>query len=154
MYRFDKRVLGERTTNAFSAEVAVRFQDVDAAGIVFFARFFDYVHGAYEGFLASAGLPLPQVLRDRSWAAPLRHAEADYLRPARFGDVLLIELVAAQSDESEVTLGWRIISKGQPEKPCAIIQTVHTFVRPDDFRRISVPSEISQKLQSVLIFPL
>lgn len=151
MFRFEKRVLGERKTAAFAAEVAVRFQDVDAAGIVFFARFFDYVHEVYEGFLSSVGLPLPQVLRDKSWAAPLRHAEADYLRPAKFGDVLLVELVAAHSEESEIALGWRITLKGQSEKPCAIVQTVHTFVRPEDFQRIPVPVEISQKLTSVSI---
>lgn len=151
MYRFEKRLLGEREISAFGAEVAVRFQDVDAAGIVFFARFFDYVHGAYEGFLAAAGAPLPEVLREKSWAAPLRHAEADYLRPARYGDILLIELVAAHSEQSEITLGWRATSKGQAGKPCAVVQTVHTFVRPDDFQRISVPQEISQKLRPVFI---
>lgn len=151
MFRFEKRVLGERTVSAFRASVAVRFQEVDAAGIVFFARFFDYVHIAYEGFLAEAGLPLSEVLRAGKWAAPLRHAEADYLRPARFGDVLQIDLVAAHLEESEISLGWRVTSKGHEEKPCAIVQTVHTFVRPDDFKRISVPFEISQKLESVLL---
>src|SRR5690606_35065652 len=104
MYRFEKRLLGERKASAFSAEVAVKFQDVDAAGIVFFARFFDYVHGAYEGFLTASGSPLPDVLREKSWAAPLRHAEADYLRPARYGDILLVELVAAHSEPSELAL--------------------------------------------------
>lgn len=151
MFRFEKRVVGERKASAFIAEVAVRFQDVDAAGIVFFARFFDYVHVAYEGFLADAGVPLPTVLREGKWAAPLRHAEADYLRPAQFGDVLRIELVLAHLEESEMSLGWRITLKGHEEKPCAIVQTVHTFVHPDDFRRIIVPAEISQKLESVLL---
>jgi 1,4-dihydroxy-2-naphthoyl-CoA hydrolase len=109
------------------------------------------VHAAYERFLADVGLPLPEVLRARLWAAPLRHAEADYLRPAQFGDVLNIELVAAHAEESEISLAWRITSKGSVEKPYAIVQTVHTFVRPDDFQRISVPSEIFQKLESVLL---
>lgn len=151
MVRFEKRVIGERKVCAFGVDVAVRFQDVDAAGIVFFARFFDYVHIAYEGFLAEAGVPLPDVLRDRKWAAPLRHAEADYLRPAKFGDVLRVELVLADLEESEMSLGWRITLDDQAQKPCAIVQTVHTFVHPEDFHRIPMPPEISQKLESVLL---
>ncbi len=149
MIRFDKRTLGERKNYAFTEAIPVRFQDVDAAGIVFFARFFDYVHIAYEGFLRDVGLPLPHVLREGSWAAPLRHAEADYLSPARFGDVLVVELVAAHLEDSEMTLGWRVRRQDESGRPCAIVQTVHTFVRPSNFERISLPPEISLKLRSV-----
>lgn len=149
MIRFDKRVLGERENYAYVEDVPVRFQDVDAAGVVFFARFFDYVHAAYEGFLRDVGLPLPRVLREGTWAAPLRHAEADYLSPARFGDVLAIELVAAHLEESEMSLGWRVRCHGREKRPCAVVQTVHTFVQPSNFERISLPPEISLKLRSV-----
>lgn len=149
MIRFDKKVLGSCTSLAYSQEVPVRFQDVDAAGIVFFVRFFEYVHTAFEGFLSDVGLPLPRILRDGTWVAPLRHAEADYLSPARFGDVLTVELVAAHLEESEMSLGWRVRRRGDEGKPCAIVQTAHTFIRPSNFEKISLPREIFLKLRSV-----
>lgn len=64
----------------------VRFQDVDAAGVVFFARYFDLVHDAYAAFLESRGHPLASMFATPAWILPLRHAEADYLRPLRLGD--------------------------------------------------------------------
>ena len=151
MIRFDKRELSERNTVAHVTEVPVRFQDVDAAGIVFFARFFDYAHAAYEDFLAAAGHPLPAVLRAKEWAAPLRHAEADYLTPVRFGDHLTIELVAAHLEESEATLGFRVWRSKSDVKPAALVQTVHTFVTAESFERRSIPDDIRRKLSSVLL---
>ena len=149
MFRFDKKQLGAAESVAHSTVLPVRFQDVDAAGIVFFARMFDYVHAAYEEFLAAAGHPLPSVLKDKRWAAPLRHAEADYLAPARFGDSLVVELVAAHLEESEISLGWRIRAESGSGKPTALLQTVHTFVSAENFQRTRVPDEIIRKLSSV-----
>jgi 1,4-dihydroxy-2-naphthoyl-CoA hydrolase len=150
--RFEKKAIAERTLCAHWCEIAVRFQDIDAAGIVFFSKFFDYVHLAYEGFLADAGTPLPRVLQDGIWAAPLRHAEADYLAPVRFGAVLRVELVAAAVEQTEITLGWRILDK-ESQKPRAVVQTVHTFIDPRVMSRISVPSELSRKLEPIVISP-
>ena len=39
----------------FTHRMLARFQDVDAAGIVFFARIFDYFHDAYVAFFAAHG---------------------------------------------------------------------------------------------------
>jgi len=144
--RFEKKSLILASEVATRTEVVVRFQDVDAAGIVFFARIFDYVHVAYEEFLSAVGHPLPKVLAERAWAAPLRHAEADYLEPCRFGDRLTVELVAAVVEESEISLGWRLSGPGAADRPKAVAQTVHTFVALPAFSRCPVPAEIAEKL--------
>lgn len=150
MIRFEKKAIVERDECAHQSEIAVRFQDIDAAGIVFFSKFFEYVHQAYEDFLTAAGAPLAEVLRNGNWAAPLRHAEADYLAPVRLGALLRVELALAAVEPTEITLGWRILDAAN-EKPCAVIQTVHTFVDPANMTRISVPNEIAHKLKKVLL---
>ncbi len=72
-------------------ERAVRFEEVDAAGIVFFARYLAYCHdameaffdplpGGYVGLVAGAGLGFPAV-----------RVECDYKAPLRWGDVAVIE---------------------------------------------------------------
>lgn len=145
MHRFEKEDLKAAPPGTFRTQLPVRFQDVDAAGIVFFARIFDYVHAAYEEFLASVGHPLPTILAQGKWAAPLRHAEADYLAPSRFGDVLTIELVRAHVVETEIALGWRLTSDAGPS-PRAVVQTVHAFVTLPRFERCAVPPDIVQAL--------
>lgn len=136
MHHFDKRDLRERTAGYFHHALAVRFQDVDAAGIVFFARALDYVHDAYVALLAELGSDLPSVLRERTWAAPLRHVEVDYFEPLRFGDRLTVTVVAANVADSEIVLGWQILRR---DGVAAVAQTVHTFVDPRSFERMDVP---------------
>ena len=146
----DRNDLKNAETSAFVLPIAVRFHDVDAAGIVFFARFFEYAHLAYEAFLEEAGLGLPEVLRDGKWAAPIRHAEADYRAPVRYGDKLEVHLARALVAKTEMTLGWRIVR--EDGKLCATIQTVHTFVNPADFQRRAVPSQLRAAVSAVAIF--
>jgi YbgC/YbaW family acyl-CoA thioester hydrolase len=93
---FDKKELSAATSSVFDLKFIVRFQHVDAAGVVFFARFFEYVHEAYEGFLSQLGLPLSTVLREQKWIAPLKHVEADYFRALRLGEEVTVQLVAAE----------------------------------------------------------
>lgn len=150
MNRFDKRELSSRAASAHRINLAVRFQDVDAAGIVFFARYFEYVHLAYESFLAEAGHPLAEVIREKKWAAPLKHVEADYFSPLRFGDELGVSLVAAEVQDSEISLGWRLACiRGEDELVCAVAQTVHTFVELPRFVRTPVPASIAAALQKL-----
>ncbi len=151
MKRFDKKFLSSREIAAASVSIPVRFQDVDAAGLVYFARFFEYFHTAYEVLLTSAGHPLAEVISAKRWAAPLRHAEADYLSPARFGDVLLVELVAAAVEESEISLGFRLSEAGDRARVLALGQTVHTFVELPSFVRTKVPEALVTALSGVAV---
>lgn len=147
MKLFDRHELKEASSPLFEYSVRARFQDVDAAGIVFFARFFEYVHEAYESFLHAHGFPLDVVLKEGKWAAPLRHAEADYRAPVRHGEQLFVQLVLAYVLESEITLGFRVV-RGD-SKVCATVQTVHTFVSPRDFQWCPVPSGLVSALQPI-----
>jgi 1,4-dihydroxy-2-naphthoyl-CoA hydrolase len=147
MQRFDKKALMASTKSAHVSEIAVQFQDVDAAGIVFFSRVFEYVHRAYVDFLDFAGCPLAAVIEEKRWAAPLRHAEADYLAPARFGDVVRVALVAASVEATEVSLGWALRFWDDRDGFVAVAQTVHTFVEVSSFRRRPVPDEIVRALR-------
>ena len=119
----------------------VRFQDVDAAGIVFYGRIFDYFHDAYVAFLRDRGAPLEDALRDRSWVAPLRHAEADYLRPLRFGDAVDVLITQVRVEGTEYQVRYRIEKEG--ELAC-VGETLHVTVDPETFVRTPVP-EILQK---------
>jgi 1,4-dihydroxy-2-naphthoyl-CoA hydrolase len=122
----------------FVQEREVRFQDVDAAGIAFFPRILEYLHDAYLAFIDRSGCSLVEVLATRAWAAPLKHAEADFLRPLRFGDRLEVALCRARFDGSVLTIGYRIIALPSREA-AAVGNTVHVFVDAATFQRIAPP---------------
>lgn len=121
----------------------VRFQDVDAAGIMFYARTFDYFHDAYVGFLRARGAPLERALRDGSWVAPLTRAEAEYLRPLRFGDEIEVSIVGVELEETQYRVSYRIDLAGEP---AAVGRTRHVSVDPATFRRAGVPDVLLRAL--------
>ncbi len=112
----------------FSWTGAVGFQEVDAAGVVFFATIQGYFHEAMVRFLDDAGLPLAAQLRSGAGLAPLVHAEADYRSPLRFGDRFTAGLVDADVAGSRVTLGFRVDG---PAGLAATGHTIHVWVTPD-----------------------
>ncbi|MBK8013339.1 MAG: acyl-CoA thioesterase [Deltaproteobacteria bacterium] len=99
----------------FSHCAIVRFQDCDPAGVVFFARVFEFFHDAYAAFLADAGLPLPRLLAEKAFMTPIVHAEADYQTPLRCGDEIRTTLSSLQLGHSSMTLRYRLEKlRGQP----------------------------------------
>ncbi len=121
----------------------VAFQDVDAAGILFYARIFDYLHDAYVALLRDRGAPLEAALRDGAWVAPLTRAEAEYLRPLRFGDAIEVIVGAIHVDETEYTVEYRVEVAGEV---AAVGRTRHVSVDPDTFRRAQVPAVLRDAL--------
>lgn len=142
--------------SGFFHDLRVRFQDVDAAGIVFFARILDYCHDGYVAFLSAAGCPLHVSLQQKAWIAPLVHAEADFIRPLRFGELLRIHLVAARLRGSVYTLGYRLErapdaaaapGAAAPGEVVAVGQTVHIVVEPQGFTRVPLPEAMRTALE-------
>ena len=125
-----------------------KFQDVDAAGIVFFPRLFEYFHDAYIAFLHSRHIRVDEVLTARTWAAPLRRADAEFLRPIRFGDDLSVSIVKARVVGSELTVGFRI-AHTKTEKVAAVGWTLSVFVTPGNFRRMDVPAEVGEAFRPI-----
>jgi 1,4-dihydroxy-2-naphthoyl-CoA hydrolase len=123
----------------FSHPMVVPFQDIDAAGIVFFARIFDYFHDAFVACMSARGLSLPDVIARGDWGAPLAHAEADYSRPLRFGDRVRAEIVRAEFGETSMTLHHQLVSDDAARLILATGRTVHVFIDRTSFRPRPVP---------------
>jgi len=70
--------------------------DTDAAGVLFFARLFDFVQRAFEAHIGARGLPIARCLSEGVFA-PVVHAEADYRTPLRLGDALRLSRVLSRS---------------------------------------------------------
>ncbi len=120
-------------------EIGVRLQDVDAAGVVFFARILEYCHDALMATLGDAGLDLAARLREGRHLAPIRRVEADYLAPLRFGDRVSVGPVLARLEESQALVAHRVERPGGD--PVAMVQTLHVSVDAVRFARSPFPEE-------------
>ena len=146
MFRFDLRQVELQMPSVFSSKRVVRFNDIDAAGVVYFARILEYCHELYEDWLTSLEMPLSRVLGERLWIAPLRHAEADFKSPLRLGDEMQLDLVLGEIQETgELTLLFRL---QVGTRLCASAQTVHCFLSAAERKRIAVPDVIVNALRA------
>lgn len=132
-----ERILRVKTPG-FTHPTQVRFQDADAAGIIFFPRVLEYFHDAFVRFLDDQNLGLKRIIDERNWLAPIVHTEADYRRPLRFGDPIAVELVGHALQDMRLTLGFRI-RKTRTEEIAAVGHNVHRFINPETFKPIDIP---------------
>ena len=76
----------------FCTSRMVEFGDTDMAGIVHFSNFFRFMEAAEHAYLRTCGLSVFGTWGDTTITFPRVHATCDYLKPARFQDVLDIEV--------------------------------------------------------------
>ena len=101
--------LGKKTMQqTFQFQKRVEFADTDMAGIVHFSCFFRYMEETEYAFLRSVGLC--NVIYDSkgTMGMPRREAKCTYHRPARFEDMLSIDLLVASNDGLRMTHEFRI----------------------------------------------
>ena len=89
----------------FRNEVKVRFAHVDAAGIMFYPRYFGLINDLVEDWFAS-GLKksFRQLHLKEKRAVPTAHIEVDFHAPSKLEDELVFELSVAKLGGSSCKL--------------------------------------------------
>src|SRR5690349_14602952 len=90
----------------------VKFEEVDAANIVFFARFVTYAHEAMEHFFDELPRGYAGLILERRVGFPAVHVEIAFTAPARYGDVLHIETRVARLGNRSAVLWYRMHHAG------------------------------------------
>ncbi len=134
---------------SFEHEVQVRFQDVDAGGVVFYGRVYDYVHMAYEEFWASEGVDRSFFFGGADYLVPIAHSEADYRTPMRHGERVRVRLTVTRVGRASFTLRHRVV--GPDGSPRVDALTVHAFVRRDSMKPIAIPDDLRAILLKHLV---
>ena len=98
----------------FVTERRVRFADCDAAGIVFFPRYFEMLNGVVEDWFAG---PLEASFRElhveRHVSVPTAAVEARFIAPSRLEDELTFALSVTKLGGASCGLRHRISAGGE-----------------------------------------
>jgi len=121
---------------AFVFERQVRFEEVDAARIVFFARFLGYAHDAMVEFFGQLPGGYVGLINDRAIGLPAVHVECDFVAPLRFGDVARIHVTAARIGRSSCTFRYAMSRKRDGAR---VAEISHVCVTSDLTTMTSVP---------------
>jgi 4-hydroxybenzoyl-CoA thioesterase len=127
----------------------IKFEEVDAANIVFFARYLNYAHEAMEHFFA--GLPggYAGLIVGRRIGFPAVHAEVKFSAPVRFGDGLRIEIGVDRLGNRSAVFRYRMFRTSDGTLAADVS---HTVVVSDlmALRSCEMPADVRDLLQAHL----
>ncbi|NOQ63734.1 MAG: tol-pal system-associated acyl-CoA thioesterase [Methyloprofundus sp.] len=72
----------------FNWPVRIYYEDTDAGGVVFYANYLKFYERARTENLRAMGFEQDQLMADESVIFVVRSVQLDYLKPARFNDLL------------------------------------------------------------------
>lgn len=122
----------------------IRFEDVDAASIVFFARFLGFAHEAMEHFFGGLEGGYAHLILVRRVGLPAVKVNMSFHAPARYGDVLRIETSTAHLGNRSATLRYRMFRQHDDVLSAEVehtvvttnLETIVSCPMPDDVREI------------------
>jgi len=126
---------------SFTAHTQVRFGQVDAAGIVFYPRFFEMLNAAVEDWFAQGiGVDFATLHLGRGLGAPTVHLETDFTLPCRLGEKIAITLQVERLGERSATLAFvfevagEARLRGRVVLVCMALAEAVSVPWPDDIR--------------------
>jgi 1,4-dihydroxy-2-naphthoyl-CoA hydrolase len=135
-------------SHRFVYQRTIRFQDTDAAGVVYFANVLAICHEAYEASLADAGINLRDFFGGSAIAVPIVHAEVDFMQPMFCGERYTIQIQPTQLSDSKFEIVYQIVPVETVESIVSRASTVHVAIDAATRRRTDLPVPLVQWLQS------
>ena len=130
----------------YTARITLR--DADAAGVLFFGRYFALAHDAYEAFLDTHGLNIGHLIQTTDYIIPVVHAESDYRRALFVGQQTTIHLRVVELHSRTFTVVYEFFN-AQNELACTV-RTVHCAVNTQTRRAVALPKEVVTALRPEL----
>jgi len=128
---------------SFDHRVKIFYKDVDQMGIVYYSRYFEYFEEARTELLASIGLGVTEVEK-KGIMLPVISSHCDYLKGARFEQIIIIRASISTSPRSKLQIDYSIFIEDEKE-PIATGYTEHAFVN-DKGVAVRAPKMILERL--------
>jgi 4-hydroxybenzoyl-CoA thioesterase len=112
----------------FTTQTKVRFSQVDAAGIVFFPRYFEMLNAAVEDWFAEMGMDFKTMHTDRHMGVPTVKLDCEFLAPSRLGDALTITIRTTDLGRSSCAVAYSVTgADGERMRATAILVCMDTM---------------------------
>ena len=125
----------------FSRTIKVRFAHTDAAGIMFYPRYFGLVNDVVEDWFGDGlGFDFKHLHIDEKRAVPTAHIRADFFRPSFMHDMLTFTLELTKVGNSSISIIVKARSADEERLKISLIlvhmdmATGKSLLWPDDMR--------------------
>ena len=133
------------TSSAFKTSFRVSWVDTDAAQVVHYSNYFRFFEKAEEEFYRHLGFTFNDIVGKGLWF-PRVEAFCQYKKPAKFNDLLEIELTVEALKEKSVKYSFKVYNK----ESATLLAEGHVIVVAADKqtgKATSIPEDILEKLK-------
>lgn len=130
---------------SFAFPVRVYYEDTDAGGVVYHAKYLNFMERARTEWLRAAGFEQDELRAHHGVIFAVNHLSIDYRRPARFNEALRVTARLIEARGVRLRLAQQVIRQNDNEVLAeAEVQVV--CVDAERFRPTAIPSLILEKL--------
>lgn len=125
-----------------SFPVRVYYEDTDAAGIVYYANYLRFIERARTEWVRALGVDQGRLRAEEGIVFAVRRVEADYLRPARLDDELVVETELVAATRARIVLDQAVSRAGE-----RLFQAQVTLVcMTDQGTAARLPAEVRRRI--------
>ncbi len=124
----------------------VYYEDTDLAGIVYYANYLKFIERARTEWVASLGVDQMALRAAQGIVFAVRRVEADFLRPAKFGDDLLVETSVQSLGGARIVLEQVVLREGER----LFVSVVTLVCLTEDGHAARLPADLRARLAGPL----
>ena len=124
----------------------VYYEDTDLAGIVYYANYLKFIERARSEWVGALGIDQMALKSGHGIVFAVRRVEADFLRPARFGDDLEVQTVLQSLGGARLVLEQVVLRKGER----LFVAVVTLVCLTDEGHAARLPAEVRARLAGPL----
>ena len=129
----------------FAWPVRVYYEDTDSGGVVYYANYLRFLERARTEWLRQHGFEQSVLVEQQGIIFVVRRVLVEYLRPARFNDLLEVGVVLAETGRASLVFEQCITSGGERLVEARV--TV-ACVQSETFRPVAIPALIKQAIST------
>ena len=143
---------GDHTSSAhasretFRFPVRVYYEDTDAAGVVYYANYLNFMERARTEWLSSLGFELDTLERVQGIAFVVHRVEIDYRLPARLGDRLEATLTLLEVTRARIVALQEIFCDG---RVLTHARVALACLNRANWRPTRIPADLHARLESL-----
>lgn len=134
----------------FSVSEYVRWEDIDAAGIINYQAYLRFFGLAEVELFRSCGLSYKTLIDDLGIWLPRVHVECDFFVPVRLDELLVVDAFFGRLGASSIQLDFSVTRSSDPDTVVATGRYILVSVRQGEFKPVPLPDRIREKLAPYL----
>lgn len=130
----------------FQWQVRVYYEDTDSGGVVYYANYLRFMERARTEWMRALGFEQDRLLREDGILFAVRAASIEYLRPARFNDLLSVSLDMVQKGRASLTFKQVVAGCADEQLPLCSAQVKIACLDAASFRPHPIPDYILKEI--------